>query len=107
MKGEIMKSYQKQKMNEIATYYFIYKNHFNVMSFSSGEYDYESPYYQYYRDVEIVFSHLNDDERLIIVNDFFESAPIEWWKKIYKKNEYLNQKRKAINHFLRLFDEIH
>ena len=100
-----MKSCQSKKMNEIATYYFIYKNQFNLMSFSSGDYDYSNPYYQYYRDVEIAFSHLNEDEKLIVMNDYFESVSTDWWKKVYTKKEYLLFKNKAVEKFLRYFDE--
>ena len=100
-----MKSYQSKKMNEIATYYFIYKNQFNLLSFSSGDYDYSDPYYQYYRDVEIAFSHLDEEEKLVIVNEFFETPPTDWWKKIYSRKEYLSIKNKAVEHFLRYFNE--
>ena len=100
-----MKKCQSKKMNEIATYYFIYKNQFNLLSFSSGDYDYSNPYYQYYRDVEIAFSHLNEEEKLIIANDFFESTRADWWKPIYSRKEYLANKNKAVSHFLRYFDE--
>ena len=100
-----MKSYQLKKMNEIATYYFIYKNQFNVLSFSSGDYDYSSPYYQYYRNVEIAFSHLDEDEKLIVINEFFESTRADWWKKHYTRKEFIVNKNKAVEHFLRYFNE--
>lgn len=100
-----MKSYQLKKMNEIATYYFIYKNHFNLLSFSSGDYDYSNPYYQYYRDVEIAFSQLDEEEKMIIINEFFETPPVDWWKKLYSRKEYLAMKNKAVERFLRYFHE--
>jgi len=100
-----MNSSQSKQMNEIATYYFIYKNHFNVLSFSSGEYDYSDPYYQYYRDVELAFSHLNNEEKNIIINEYFDTAPIDWWKTIYSRKEFLCCRRKAVENFLRYFHE--
>ena len=99
-----MNSTQSKQMNEIATYYFIYKNHFNVLSFSNGDYDYSDPYYQYYRDVEIAFSRLEEEEKLIIINEFFDSPPVNWWKKIYaKRKEYLASRNRAVENFLKLF----
>lgn len=98
-----MNGSQSKQMNEIATYYFIYKNHFNVLSFSSGEYDYSDPYYQYYRDVELAFSHLSSEEKNIIINEYFDTAPTDWWKTIYSKKEFMNCRRKAVENFLRYF----
>ena len=100
-----MNSSKSKKMNEIATFYFIYKNQFNVLSFSSGEYDYSNPYYQYYRDVELAFSKLDEEDKLIIINEFFETPPLNWWKKNYSRKEFLQSKNKAVDHFLRYFRE--
>lgn len=98
-----MNKNQIKRMNEIATYYFIYKNHFNILSFSSGDYDYSDPYYQYYRDVEIAFSQLSEEEKLIIINEFFDSPSVNWWKNIYSRKEFLINKNKAVENFLRYF----
>ena len=100
-----MNKNQIKRMNEIATYYFIYKNHFNILSFSSGDYDYSDPYYQYYRDVEIAFSQLTEEEKLIIINEFFDSPSVNWWKNIYSRKEFLANKNKAVENFLRYFHE--
>ena len=100
-----MNGSQSKQMNEIATYYFIYKNHFNILSFSSGDYDYSDPYYQYYRDVEIAFSQLSEEEKLIIINEFFDSAPANWWKNIYSRKDFLIIKNRAMQNFLRYFHE--
>ena len=100
-----MNSSQSKQMNEIATYYFIYKNHFNELSFSSGEYDYSYPYYQYYRDVELAFLHLNNEEKNIIINEYFEITPSDWWKAIYSRKEFINFRNKAVENFLRYFNE--
>ena len=98
---------QKQKMEEIVLRYFVFKNQFNVMAFSSGDYDYSHPYYQYYRDVELAINRLNSEEKLIISNDFFVNSPSKWWKEVYTKEDYVRYKAKAITNFLRYFDENH
>ena len=100
-----LKSYKQ--LDEIVTNYFVYKEKFKVLSFSSGQLDFSNPYYIYYRDVELALSRLDDNQKLIIKNDYFELYDRMWWKLIFTKTEYVREKRKAIRNFVRYFYEIH
>ena len=87
--------------------YFICREALVTSSLSSGEIDYGNPFYVYYRDVNITYMKLNDDERLIIKNEFINPQNSKWWKDLYLAKEYRAIRRKAIANFVRLFYEIH
>ena len=98
-------SKNENEIEEIAKRYFVSKNQFNLEGFSSGEIDYDNPFYIYCHSVEIAFQKLDYDERLIINNDFFYNAYFGWWKIVFTKTEYQKIKRTAIKKFLRYFNE--
>ena len=102
-----MKNHIHQQLNDIVKNYFLCKKQFSIMSFSSGQINYSNPYYIYYRDVEIALQKLEDEERLIIKNDYFNDVPRLWWRKFFSHEEYSLFKRAAIKNFVRLFHEIH
>ena len=94
-------------INSIITNYFISKNRFNIVCLSSNECDYKNPFYIFYRDVEIALSLLNQEEKMIIENEYFLHLSDSWWKPYFKEKTFLHKKEKAIGKFVRLFHEIH
>ena len=94
-------------IKDIVKAYFISKKQCNIMAFSSGDIDYSNPYYKYYHDVEKAFDRLNDDEKLVINNDYFFNDYYGWWKYLFTERAYLSLKKRAEKHFLRYFYEIH
>ena len=58
-------------IKEFVKGYFVSKKQCENMSFSSGSINYSNPYYIYYRNVELAFMKLDEDEKLIINNDYF------------------------------------
>ena len=102
-----MSTKKEDVINSIAKAYFVSKKQLELNSFSSGRVDYSNPYYKYCKDVEFAFSRLNEDEKLIINNDYFYNDYFGWWKVIFKEREYLVLKRKAERNFLKYFYEIH
>ena len=61
----------EKRLLKIVNDYFICKNHFRLLTFSNGHPDYDSPFYQYYRDVELTFLKLDKDEQIIIRYEYF------------------------------------
>ena len=100
-----MKVYESE-IEEIAKRYFLSKNQYKVESFSSGKEDYFNPYYQYYRNIEIAFSKLDEDSKLIINNDYFYNSYFGWWKVIFTEREYLSKKKKAKREFIKYVNQI-
>lgn len=95
------------QLEEIVKNYFLCKNQFTILSFSSGKINYSNPYYIYYRDVELALNKLKEEERLIIKNDFFNSVSADWWRRFFTLEEYFVRKSDAISRFVRAFNEIH
>ena len=98
---------QELKLKLIVSDYFIAKESIYENSFAGEDFDYYNPLYIYYRDVEIAFSRLNSEEKLIIHNDYFVEHKDNWWNIVFTKEDYLRIKRNAIKKFLRIFYAIH
>ena len=92
-------------IKEIVRGYFVSKKQCTIMSFSSGHIDYSNPYYIYYHSVEVAFMKLNEDEKLVINNDYFYNDYFGWWKYYYTERQYLQLKKKAEKNFLRNYYE--
>ena len=92
----------EDEVQEIVKCYFTSKKQCMLTGFSSGEEDLYNPYYQFYKRVELAFSKLCYDEKLIINNDFFYNDYYGWWKIVFTKTEYLRKRRMAVRHFRRL-----
>lgn len=107
VKGQRMKDKNSEIIISIAKAYFVSKKQLNLTGFSSGRVDIFNPYYKYVNDVEIAFSHLKEDEKLIINNDYFYNDYFGWWKIVFTQREYLSIKKRAEKNFLRYFYEIH
>lgn len=93
--------------NQIVKNYFICKNQFAIKSFSNGEVDYQNPFYIFYRDVELAYSLLNKEEKLIIENEYFFNTNPTWWRSFYGPKAYQLKKEQAVLKFVRYFHEIH
>ena len=96
-----------QNIDDIVTAYFVSKNNLEKAKLSSGEEEFFNPSYLLYRDIELAFQSLDDDEQLIIRNDYFEKIFPGWWKLAFKQSEYQSIKKRAIRKFVRSFNEIH
>lgn len=96
----------EKRMSDIINKYFISRKQFNLLSFTSGEIDYTNPYYVYYRNVEIAFSKLNNEEKMIINNDYFLNDYYGWWTTFFNKETYEKNKKQAVKKFLRFLYEI-
>ena len=109
MKGvkTAMNKHINLQLSEIVSNYFLCKNQFTILSFSSGKINYSNPYYIYYRDVELALNRLQDEERIIIKNDYFNNVTGHWWRRFFTIDEYNAHKRRAIRNFVRNFYEIH
>ena len=95
-------------IEDIAKNYFICKNHFRLQTFSSGKPDFRSPYYKYYRDVEMSINHLISEEQLIIRYGFFMPPRNTLWNLLYVDDEHFRElKSRAMKNFLRFFNENH
>ena len=97
----------EQRLLGIVEDYFACKNHFRLLTFSNGRPDYSSPFYRFYRDVELTFQRLDKDEQIVIRYEYFYHRNSNWWKSLFDLNTFLFVKDKAVNKFVRLFDEIH
>ena len=97
----------EKRLLKIVNDYFICKNHFRLLTFSNGHPDYDSPFYQYYRDVELTFLKLDKDEQIIIRYEYFFHPESDWWKPLFDINTFLRIRKRAIHKFVRYFDEIH
>ena len=99
--GDSMATNYEEDVQEIVKCYFTSKKQCMLTGLSNGEEDYYNPYFQFYRRVEVAFSKLNYDEKLIINNDFFYNDYYGWWKIVFSKTEYLRKRRSAIRNFRR------
>lgn len=102
MKATILKELQC-----IIDKYFICKKQFNNLCFSSGERNYSSPFYIYYRDVELAYYSLNSVERYLFDNEFFYKTKKKWWTQFYNIVSYKRQKEIVSQKFLNKFYELH
>ena len=102
-----MEQKNEDTIQSISQTYFICRNEFSLISFSSGHIDYYNPFYLFYRDVEIALSLLNEEEKMIIQNEYFTRSNPKWWESFYSKKKYEIKKEKAVKKFVRLFHEIH
>ena len=57
----------------------------------------------YINNVRKAFSHLDEQEKVFINNEYFYEAPIYWWKKIITVNTYKKIKMQSVEHFLEAF----
>ncbi|MCQ2086942.1 MAG: hypothetical protein MJZ37_02570 [Bacilli bacterium] len=71
---------------------------------SSGEKDTESHYATYVARVENSYKELDENQKLIVNNDFFyqNSYPF-WWETYFSKSSYYRIKKIAMSKFLRNF----
>ena len=97
----------EESVKEVAKIYFIALRQLSVDRLSSGEQDIYSPFYKYYQDVEIAFSHLNKEQQRIITKEFFYDGYRNWWTSQYKPREFKKKKIGAMKFFLEVFYEIH
>lgn len=102
----------RQKLNEtirnIANGYRVSKKVLrDNVSFSSDDINYQNPWYMFYRDCEIAFSKLDDDEKFVISYEYFAPLKSGWWKKFYIKKDFMRISRSAVRKFVRYFYEIH
>ena len=102
-----MKTNSLISIKNISKLYFVSRNQFNLLSLSNGSFDYHSPFYLFYRDVEIALSLLEQEEKLIIQNEFFMKSNLNWWEEFFDKKEYMKKRDQAILKFVRYFHEIH
>lgn len=73
---------------------------------SSGEKDTEVHYATYVERVESSYKSLEDNQRLIINNDFFfQNAYRFWWETYFAKSSYYRIKKTAMKMFLRNFKD--
>ena len=97
----------EQRLMMIVEDYFACKNHFRLLTFSNGKPDYNSPFYRFYRNVEITFQRLDKDEQVVIRYEYFYHRKPDWWKSIFDIHTFQFVKEKAVYKFVRFFDEIH
>ena len=95
----------EEKMKNIADKYFVCKKQYRLSLISSGENDYDNPYYIFCEDVELAFNKLDKKDKFIINNEYFFGDYFEWWKQIYKKKDFIQLRKIAIKNFLRLYYE--
>ena len=69
----------------------------------SNVYDLKHRQTMFIERVQDTFEMLNPIEQLFINNDFFYEEYPNWWRDLYSKSQYLQYKKRAIIHFLRIF----
>ena len=97
----------EQRLLNIVNDYFACKNNFRILTFSSGSPDYDSPFYRYYRDVEITFLKLNKDEQMVLRYEYFYRHFDGWWKSMFDYESFFKLRESAVYKFVRYFDENH
>lgn len=49
-----------------------------------------------------ILSQMNKEHSLVIVNEFINKKPNNWWYKLYLKEDYLNIREKAMEEFVNI-----
>lgn len=94
------------KISQIAARYLLCKEWLRKKEgmVSSGEKDTESHYSTYVERVESAFNDLEENQKLIINNDFFfQNAYPFWWETYFSKSSYYRIKKRGMKEFLRIF----
>lgn len=68
------------------------------ISFTLRENDENFRFYQY---VSYIISCLSSESQLILVREYVERAPRNWWMLYYSRTTYYRLKRRAMTDFLR------
>ena len=94
------------KLSQIAARYLLCKDWLKKKEgkISSGEKDTEVHYATYVGRVEESYAKLEDNQKLIVNNDFFyQNAYPYWWESYFAKSTYYRIKKAAMKVFLRKF----
>ena len=94
-------------VKQIATTYFISMRYLHKKRISSGDIDIFSPFYKYYKDVELAFCVICFESKRIITNEYFYDGYANWWMGTYKLREFKRKKKIALKEFVEAFYEIH
>jgi len=52
--------------------------------------------------VDGILKMMNEDERVILENEYIKDYPRNWWQNYYSKSRYYRIKSKALRSFIRL-----
>lgn len=91
-----------EEMEEIVSRFFKAKYQKNN-SFTLMDVENENEENDHVLKVEKAFYSLNSLEQLFMNNDYFLEAYPYWWVGQYSKTTYYRERKKAVEHFLRLF----
>ncbi len=94
------------RLSQIAARYLLCKEWLKKKDgkVSSGEKDTEVHYATYASRVESSYKSLDDNEQLIINNDFFyQNAYPFWWEQFFAQSTYYRVKKLAMKKFLKNF----
>ena len=94
-------------ISEIAKSYQISRNMITISEnkVSSREFDFLDPYYLYVNRVNTSFFKLENSDKEILYNEFFNPSEEFWWKTVYNKRHFYSTKVKAMKNFLRVFND--
>lgn len=100
--NKLFKGDKEERMEKIASLYFSIKKDIEInLYLSDGS---VSPEEIMLERIENSYQNLESFERMIINNDFFYNDYAGWWQNYCSRNEYIKRRRRAINQFLRNFD---